>query len=161
MPYLIDGHNLIPKIPGLSLRKIDDEIALIELLQGFCQRTGKQVEVFFDNAPAGLSGRRKYGTVTAHFVRAGTTADTAIRLRLAQMKGAAKNWTVVSSDRQVQAEARGTRAQIISSEGFITELFKATPSPVSGKPKQEAKLSPSEVEEWLALFQNSPHDKHS
>ncbi|HNB53071.1 MAG TPA: NYN domain-containing protein [Anaerolineales bacterium] len=150
MPYLIDGHNLIPKIPGLNLRKIDDEIALIELLQGFCQRTGKQVEVYFDNAPAGSVGKRKYGTVTAHFVRAGTTADTAIRLRLGQLKGAAKNWIVVSSDRQVQAEARGARAQILASEGFAQELGKISPPTPTGKP--EKKLTPDEVEEWLALF---------
>lgn len=156
MPYLIDGHNLIPKIPGLNLRKLDDEIALIELLQGFCQRTGKQVDVYFDNAPAGSAGKRKYGTVTAHFVRAGTTADNAIRLRLAQLKGAAKNWTVVSSDRQVQAEARSVGAQIIPSDGFAAELLKPTPRPSPAKPGLEAKLSPGEVEEWLALFRESP-----
>ncbi|MBP1702274.1 MAG: hypothetical protein H6Q38_1381, partial [Chloroflexi bacterium] len=37
MPYIVDGHNLIPKIPGLSLRAIDDEMQLIELLQEFCR----------------------------------------------------------------------------------------------------------------------------
>ena len=28
MPYIIDGHNLIPNVPGLDLNKIDDEIQL-------------------------------------------------------------------------------------------------------------------------------------
>ena len=31
MPYLIDGHNLIPKM-GLKLADLDDEMQLIELL---------------------------------------------------------------------------------------------------------------------------------
>lgn len=152
MPYLIDGHNLIPKTSGLNLRNVDDEIALIELLQGFCQRTGKQVEVYFDNAPAGSAGKRTYGAVIAHFVRAGSTADAAIRLRLGKLKGAAKNWIVVSSDRQVQAEARGVRAQVISSEAFALELQRLPAPSAKGKSGQDVKLSQAEVEEWLTLF---------
>lgn len=157
MPYLIDGHNLIPKIAGVNLDDADDEIALIKLLQGFCQRTGKQVEVFFDNAPVGSAGKRKYGSIIAHFVRAGTTADTAIRLRLAQLKRGAKNWIVISSDRQVQAEARSVGAQIFTSEAFAIELRKIAP-PVESKP--EKKLSPDEVEEWLELFRGTHGKEH-
>jgi len=79
MPYLIDGHNLIPKIAGLSLQDIDDETRLVEMLQDYCRRRGKKgVEVFFDNAPPGQPSKRVYGTVTAHFVRTGRTADAAI-----------------------------------------------------------------------------------
>ena len=37
MPYLIDGHNLIPKVRGLSLQSMDDEMELVELLQEFCR----------------------------------------------------------------------------------------------------------------------------
>ncbi len=33
--YIIDGHNLIPKLPGRSLRELDDEMALVGLLQTF------------------------------------------------------------------------------------------------------------------------------
>ncbi len=83
MPYLIDGHNLIPKIPGLSLQALDDENHLIQLLQVFCRMQRKQVEVYFDNAPAGLATVQRFGQVTAHFVRRGSTADAAIRQRLA------------------------------------------------------------------------------
>ncbi len=82
MPYLIDGHNLIPKIPGFSLRNLDDEIELVQKLQEFCRRSGKQVEVFFDNAPVGQARIQKYGLVKAHFVRSGRTADDAIISRL-------------------------------------------------------------------------------
>ncbi len=150
MPYLIDGHNLIPKIPGLDLSNVDDEIALVKLLQNFCQRIGKKVEVFFDNAPPGSAGTRRYGAVTAHFVRAGTTADNAIRLRLAQLKGAAKNWIVVSSDRQVQAEARSRGANILSSENFAGDL--QVEKSVSGKGQTPGTLSKEEVDEWLKIF---------
>src|SRR5690554_1297675 len=121
MPYLIDGHNLIPKL-GLRLDSIDDEQELIALLQEFCRLEQRKVEVFFDGAPPQHAGTRKIGRVTAHFVRVGNTADDAIRSRLKRLGRGAKNWTVVSSDRQVQAEAGAVQAEIMSSEAFAGML---------------------------------------
>ncbi|MCI0521587.1 MAG: NYN domain-containing protein [Chloroflexi bacterium] len=150
MPYLIDGHNLIPKIPGLSLQEADDEMRLVELLQDFCRRERKQVEVYFDNAPPGQMRARSYGQVIAYFVRAGGSADAAIRARLQRLGNEARNWTVVTSDRQVQAAARGARAQYVSAEGFAASLLRAAPAEQS-RP-DDAALSAGEVEEWLDLF---------
>ena len=149
MPTLIDGHNLIPHL-GLSLRSIDDEMQLIERLQIFCRANRQQVEVYFDGAPAGQVGRRKMGLVTAHFIRLGATADAAMRARLKALGRAARNWTVVSSDRQVQADARATGANVISSGTFAEQVTSVLrPNPNSG---QKPDLSDAEVEEWLTLF---------
>src|SRR6185369_15023593 len=104
MPYLIDGHNLIPKM-GLRLDSMDDELELIAILQEFCRLERKQVEVYFDGAPTPQAGTRKYGVVTVHFVPVKSTADNAIRSRLKKMGKSAKNWTLVTSDRRVQLEA--------------------------------------------------------
>ena len=41
MPFLIDGHNLIPHIRGLSLSQLDDELALLGLLNSFLKGTQK------------------------------------------------------------------------------------------------------------------------
>lgn len=150
MPYLIDGHNLIPKL-GLRLDSLDDEMELIAILQEFCRLSRKAVEVYFDGAPAPQAGTRKLGTVTAHFVRLGSSADNAIRSRLKVMGKSAKNWTVVTSDRQVQAEARAVQAEIISSDSFATMLKNARNS--TPKTKQDRPLSHDEVEEWMRLFQ--------
>lgn len=150
MSYLIDGHNLIPKV-GLRLNSYDDEMDLVEILREFCRVRRKKAEVYFDGAPAGQAGTRNLGTVTAHFVRAGTTADAAIARRLKKMGRAAKNWTVVSSDRQIQAEVRAARAKVLSSEEFARLLFQ-TPSGETGKPAADRKVSPSEVDEWLQIF---------
>ena len=112
MPYLIDGHNLVPKVPGLSLKDIDDEMQLVEMLQEFCRRKGKQVEVFFDKAAPGGRQVRVFGVVTTRFIHQGSTADQAIMARLDRIGAQARNWTVVSSDRQVRAAgARQTRHQ--------------------------------------------------
>jgi len=156
MPYLIDGHNLIPKI-GLRLDALDDEMELIAVLQEFCRLERKQVEVFFDGAPANQAGTRKLGAVTAHFVRLGTTADSAIRKQLKRLGKSARNWTVVSSDRQVQAEARAVAAEFLSSDAFAAMLKQARDS--APKSDNEKKLSPKEVEEWLRLFEGRSHNK--
>jgi predicted RNA-binding protein with PIN domain len=151
MPYLIDGHNLIPKL-GLRLDSPEDEMELVAVLQEFCRVSRKRdVEVYFDGAPAPHAGTRRLGAVTAHFVRLGSSADQAIRSRLKRMGKAAKNWTVVTSDRQVQAEARAAHAEVISSDSFAAMLKEARASAPS--PGEERKLSHAEVEEWMRLFQ--------
>jgi predicted RNA-binding protein with PIN domain len=154
MPYLIDGHNLIPKL-GLRLDSIDDEMELIAILQEFCRMEHRQLEVFFDGAPINQARTRKLGSVTAHFVRLGNTADDAIRNRLKQLGKSAKNWSVVSSDRQVQAEAAAARAEVISSDSFAGMLKQAHQS--APKPGNERKLSPQEVDDWLRLFEERRH----
>ena len=154
MPYLIDGHNLIPKL-GLRLDSIDDEMELIAILQEFSRMEHRQLEVFFDGAPIHQAGTRKLGSVTAHFVRLGNTADDAIRNRLKQLGKSAKNWSVVSSDRQVQAEAAAARAEVISSDSFAGMLKQAHQS--APKPGNERKLSPQEVADWLRLFEERRH----
>jgi hypothetical protein len=45
----------------------------------------QRVEVFFDQAPAGLSGSRQFGMVKAVYVSRSSTADEAIRRRLVQI----------------------------------------------------------------------------
>jgi predicted RNA-binding protein with PIN domain len=154
MPYLVDGHNLIPKISGLSLQALDDELQLIELLQEFCRLKGKQVEVYFDNAPPGPGQVRKYACVIARFIRQGTSADDAIRLRLKRLGRGASSWTVVSSDRMVQAAAREAHAQVFSSEEFAQQLKETleTRQSISKGAGEEAGLSPEEVENWLKIF---------
>ncbi|MFM8322719.1 MAG: NYN domain-containing protein [Chloroflexota bacterium] len=157
MPYLIDGHNLVPKIPGLSLRDIDDEQQLIEMLQEFCRVTRRPVEVFFDKAPAGQARQRSYGLLTARFVPQATIADEAIRRRLVDLGKGAKNWTVVSSDGRVQSEARAVRAQVLSSEAFAKELSKAlAQAGRSPGPSTPDLLSSGEVDEWLKIFKHRP-----
>jgi predicted RNA-binding protein with PIN domain len=151
MPYLIDGHNLIPKL-GLRLDSVDDEMELIAILQEFSSLERRQIEVFFDGAPTDQAGTRKYGTVTAHFVRQGDTADNAIRKRLKKLGKSARNWTVVSSDRQVQAEGRAMHAEVVSSDSFAGMVKQARDS--APKPHQERKLSPKEVDDWLKLFED-------
>ena len=151
MPYIIDGHNLIPKVAGLSLGDMDDEQQLVKLLQEFCRIKQKQVEVYFDNAPAGSSGPRTYGCVVARFVRQGRTADQAIKEKLHRLGGEARNWTVVSSDREVRASARSARAKSMRVEEFSQRLNEVTAGGSHNSADHETGLSSEEVDKWIEL----------
>ncbi|MFZ3080501.1 MAG: NYN domain-containing protein [Bellilinea sp.] len=151
MPYMIDGHNLIPKVRGLSLQNLDDELELIKRLQTFCRVRRQAVEVYFDKAVTGRSGTKSFGMVKAHFVPASSNADTAIRQALKRLERKARNWQVVSSDRQVQAEARSAHAAVITAEEFAAQLEEALMQAVKS-PSDGQRLSVEEVDAWLELF---------
>ena len=150
MPYLIDGHNLIPKL-GLRLDEPDDELELVRLLQDFARVRRQQVEVYFDGAPAGQAGMRKLGRIKAHFVRLGQSADTAIRKRLEIMGKEAKNWIVVSSDHEVQSAARVHQAGFIRSEEFVRQI-KSALAATTKRTDESSAISAQEVDEWMKLF---------
>lgn len=76
MKWLIDGHNLIPKL-GISLRSEEDEAALLEQLVEYARLTGRNLEVFFDRGANGFAHEKKIGTIKVHFVSARTKADKA------------------------------------------------------------------------------------
>jgi predicted RNA-binding protein with PIN domain len=153
MPYLIDGHNLIPKIPGLSLQDIDDEIQLIKVLRNFCRQSGKAADVYFDNAPPGESRIQKHGRVTVHFVSQDRTADSAIQSRLSKLGRSAKNYTVVTSDRAVIAASKDAGATAISSGDFSKYLSIAEQAE-ENDPGTNPNLSLDEddINNWMIRF---------
>jgi predicted RNA-binding protein with PIN domain len=155
MQYVVDGHNLIPKV-ALNLASPDDELDLIQLLQQFSRTSRSRVEVFFDGAPAGQAGTRREGVVVAHFVRTGRTADSAIRAWLQELHHAARDWTVVSSDREVQLAAKKAGAKAISAEAFAKvlgdEIRKRGRTSKRPGTKEGGSLTRDEVDEWLDLF---------
>ena len=153
MPYIIDGHNLIPHIPGLSLKDLDDEKSLIVLLQKFASQRRSKLEIFFDGAPAARTGTRTHGLVKAHFITRDSTADQAIKKHLSRLGNSAKNWTVVSSDREILAEARSSQCQILKSSDFaVMVLADPSSSTSESDKKDQPDISPGDVEYWLDQF---------
>jgi predicted RNA-binding protein with PIN domain len=155
MQYLVDGHNLIPKA-GLRLDAPDDEMDLVTILQEFSRTARAVVEVYFDGAPQGQARTMRLGMVVAHFVELGTTADAAIKTRLQSLGRGAKNWTIVTSDREIQQAARNGRAKILSAESFARQL--ATSSLRGDRRGRQASSSDEpavteeEIERWLEEF---------
>jgi predicted RNA-binding protein with PIN domain len=151
MQYIIDGHNLIPNIRGLTLSDLDDEKALVDLLTPFLRAKKSRAMVFFDRAAAGQAGQHNYGLIKAVFVPAGQTADSAIAVYIRQLGGASRNHTLVSSDRAVQASARFYHTPVLTSQEFSEQLqrfFEQEPQ----SSLSESALSPEEVKQWEDLF---------
>jgi predicted RNA-binding protein with PIN domain len=153
VPYIIDGHNLIPHIPGLSLADLDDEIALVHILQKFAAQQRTKVEVYFDRAPPTQSRIQIHGLIKAIFVSQDQSADDAIRKRLTQLKKEAKNWTIVSSDREILAQAREAQSRLLKSGTFVKylleELSADHPEGSKGETPDPSNL---EVDYWLDQF---------
>jgi predicted RNA-binding protein with PIN domain len=158
MTYIIDGHNLIPKVPGLSLEQMDDEICLIQRLIKFCQKKRARIVVYFDKAAPGYKSGSNYGAVSVIFVSNRRKADDAIHDYLIAHRREARNLTVVSSDRQVQRDASSLHSQVLSTETFAELLDASLFSPGKGGGSSEQELlTPDEVAEWEKLF--TYHDK--
>jgi len=150
MPILIDGHNLIGRIPDLSLADPDDEQQLAALLLTYRARTGKPVTVVFDPGGAfALPETRRHGGVEVVFAPHGGSADQVIARRVRRSRNPA-GITVVTSDRELASEVLSYGARVKSAEAFAGEL-----SAVAGdRPEShDGPLSAAELEAWLALFE--------
>ncbi len=154
MPFLIDGHNLIARTPGLSLDDPDDEARLLSLLRRFCSRRRTSATVYFDAGQPGRPPQATAAGVTARFVRRPDTADAAIGRRLAELGRTAPNWTVVSSDREVLAAARSARARTMASEAFAALLA----GPLEQGETAEKPSTPDgeiEIRRWEQIFERA------
>jgi predicted RNA-binding protein with PIN domain len=149
---IIDGHNLIPKLPGIHLADVDDEERLISIIQEYCRLARMQAELFFDGAPIPGSHHRKSGLVHVHFIREGRTADSAMIDLLRKVGRNSKGFRVASSDRRIQAEARALGCEVVTSEAFAAELRSVLSSETAVAQKRDKALTPIEVEDWLQEF---------
>ena len=83
----------------------------------------------------------------------GRTEVEAIKDRLMRLGGEARNYSVVSSDREVQASARAARARVVSSDEFAGSILsKGIDSPEDLGGLDDAPMSGDEIDEWLELF---------
>jgi predicted RNA-binding protein with PIN domain len=155
MPLLIDGHNLIGRLPDLHLSDPRDEEKLIARLKQYVARTGRRVVVVFDPPRGGdpsswfTDDRHEYRNLTVIFAQAGRKADDVIRERVANEPDR-QGLIVVTSDAAVAGFARqcGVR-NIRASERFGEEL-RATL--VASTPKEKPSASPADVDDWLKVF---------
>ncbi len=159
MHYLIDGHNLIAKLPDLSLGEEHDEFELALRLKSWASANRKRrVTVVFDRGlPGGTARMLSNRDVTVIFAPQGQTADSLLIARIKQVKHPPE-YTLVSSDRQIIAAAKKRKTRHILSEEFVGRLgyderliIKSEPEAAEEKPDADG-LSEAEVAEWLEMF---------
>lgn len=166
MHFLIDGHNLIGKLPDLSLSDPQDEVELILRLRGWVAAArNRQVTVFFDGGGlGGFSHRMSSKDIRVIFAPQGKQADDLLIDRLRGLRNP-RSYMLVSSDRRIIDAAVIARIKVLKSEEFIAregfdhrEAEKDTavtpPSAPEAPPGKELdpRLSESELKEWLDLF---------
>ena len=149
---LIDGHNLIGQMPGLSLADPDDEQKLVALLRTYAQRKRAKIVVVFDSGlPGGRSRELSGAGVTSIFAGSHTIADRILIERIRELKRPA-DWIVVSSDREVRQAAEQRKMLVRSSPEFVAIMRTPPKTTVDDQPVIEKKLSKDEVNEWLQMF---------
>lgn len=163
MHYLIDGHNLIGKLPGLSLDDPDDEVKLAHLLKRWCAADPRRkVTVIFDaGLPGGEAKHLSGGGVKVVFAPNNRTADAVIIQRIAGIKHPPE-YTIVSSDRVILEAAQRRRFPVQRSEDFATAMLadrtfrdKKDETKIDDRPEVPA-MNPDELAEWLTLFGPEP-----
>jgi predicted RNA-binding protein with PIN domain len=148
MPYLIDGHNLIGCIRGMSLRDPNDERRLLEFLAPLAHALRRKMVVFFDRGASDCKGKGpRIGLVEARFIPLPGSADAAI-LGYLQGRNDARNYTVITSDSAVRERARRTGAKVVRAGEFLREAQSAAARVRKEKPPG----NPEEIDDWLRLF---------
>jgi predicted RNA-binding protein with PIN domain len=161
MNYLIDGHNLIARTPGLSLSDPDDEAKLVRLLRRWTAADlRRKVTVIFDaGLPAGEAKHLSGGGVKAVFAPNNSSADAVI-IRRIEAIGNPPEYVIVTSDNAVAAAATRRRIAVQPSETFAANMmsdrrFGGSDNAESKRPEAPA-MNPDEMQEWLSIFGPEP-----
>ncbi|NOX18869.1 MAG: NYN domain-containing protein [Chlorobi bacterium] len=143
--YLIDGNNLIWKIPRLAkLQKSNKQAArdhLIPKLDGKFVTSRTAVTVYFDGFP---DGELRSSKVKIKYSN-NRPADRLIIEEIERSKNP-RTICVVSSDHEIQNLAKVCGAKIIKSEEFFND--KSNEQIEDEKPKGKI----GDVDEWMRLF---------
>ena len=155
---VIDGHNLIGQMLDISLSDPHDEEKLIKRLEEYHRERGTPIIVVFDPGRAPPPAKRLRGKgIKVLFAPPGSKADTLI-INLIKKSPHPKGLTIVSSDREVRRAARARRAKMMTAQRFARMLSRPKRPPFTEPMTKEEGLSPSEVREWMAIFEKREQD---
>jgi uncharacterized protein len=142
MHFLIDGHNLIAKMPDISLSDPDDEAQLILRLRSWVAASRKRrVTVYFDGGlPGGREPHLSGARLEVVFAAGGRPADDMLIRHIQRVKNPPE-YTLVSSDRAIIAAAEKRRMPFLLAQDFAPELAVDEPEPAP-HPRRPPPTSP-------------------
>ena len=148
MKYIIDGYNLIGKLPHIQLSSKEKHNDLKDYLQNRLNSNDTALVVFDGKSVENTMGIHEgVGDIIFYFTEYGETADSYI-INYCQMLTNKKSVVFVSSDKEVQTEIHRDRGVCISSTQFIntiikTDVFDSKPNP-----------SEDDTDYWLNVMSN-------
>ncbi|VAW30760.1 hypothetical protein MNBD_CHLOROFLEXI01-1122 [hydrothermal vent metagenome] len=156
MHYLIDGHNLIAKLPDIDLSDPDDEVQLVlKLRQWTAVSAKRRITVYFDG---GISGGHNVNLsnsqVNVIFVSQGKTADSLLILHINRVQNPPE-YILISSDQEIIAAANKRKMKHLRSQEFVLHLSQDRADRTSPDPTfsdDDPVISDAEVDQWLDLF---------
>ena len=150
MPVVIDGHNLIGKMKGISLADPHDEEKLVRLLAQHLHDSQQKVIVVFDKG-SGLGFIRSQSgpRLRVIFARPESSADAVI-MDMIKHDPNPRGLTIVSSDNEIRRCARSRRAHLMSSEDLAQEL-ESCPHHHKRRARTDD-IGKIDVNEWLEYF---------
>lgn len=154
MPYLIDGHNLIARLPDIDLADPNDEAKLVTKLKGLVakKRGRMQCTVIFDcGLPGGYSAMSTKSVQVIFAAVQHSDADRLLKLHIRRTRDPS-NWTVVSSDQAVLDCARAHKMKWLTSAEFVDKIVDDRPEEDARGEEVDIQVSEAEVDEWLDLF---------
>ena len=142
MPTLVDGNNLLHQLPRGQRSRVAVRRLTLELAR---QETMRVTVVFDGPPPPGSPSREALGRVTIRYA-GDRSADQVI---LASLPGdtAARQWVVVTDDRELARRARDRGATTRSTGEWHRRLASA-----SLRPGDDGPLTPDQLAEWEAYF---------
>jgi predicted RNA-binding protein with PIN domain len=147
LTYIIDGNNLIGKIPLLmNLQKKDRHASrekLVYMLDRYFIKKKVNVTLHLDGHPANKINSSKMKIVYSE----NQTADEKIKKQISQSKSP-RNIVVVTSDSNLGQFAKVCSSAVVSSEQFSIEISKTN----SGLDEESIIKSIDNVEEFKRLF---------
>ena len=119
--YLLDGYNLLPRMPGSNLAKLEDQRWHLVRFIERCRPQGSlrnSVTIVFDGT---LDAFGTMASSTAEIIFSqGESADDRIKKIVTQAKNR-KNIVVVTDDRAVQYAIRALGAKACSVKDFLSQ----------------------------------------
>lgn len=161
MPLLIDGHNLIGKMPDMSLADPNDELKLVSKLQAYAEIVQKRIVVIFDPNPLDTTPviarqRNQHGAyLTAIFAEPGMTADRLIRDKVSETKDR-QGLTVITSDNAVASFARQSGIRVQPAGDFAKLLVERTDARNAVRTDVKPAPSRADVKAWAEVFTEPP-----
>ena len=148
MPLLLDGNNLVHRLPGSTRSRTEVRRLVLEATR----HERLAVVVVFDGPPPpGSPLEEALGSVTVLW-SGPVSADDTIVGKIPNGP-AAGQWTVITDDRGLadRARRRGARVRRLSE-------WQARRTAPPRRPRTEPKLSSREVDEWEAFFSRERGD---
>jgi predicted RNA-binding protein with PIN domain len=157
MPYIIDGNNLIGCAPDFSLGDPEARGKMVDIIRKFQESRNTKVTVVFDGEPQGSERHNPINSkLTVVYPRFGLSADDEIKGMLENGQHA-KETVLVTTDRELKDFAKEKGIRTVNSIEFYFILKKAFVH--QGRKEETLKrvntrVSKSEVEQWLKIFNN-------